>query len=70
MALWLKNDILIKDRLVIVTEIKSSISKAEVAAFLRKTQLYEKKEGRKIDKNCSSHLWLTARQLSLPFQVI
>lgn len=42
-------DLLIKDGTVIVAEIKSSISKPEVAAFLRKIRVYEQKEGRSVN---------------------
>ena len=43
-------DLIIKNGSVTVAEIKSSISKADVSTFLRKIQVYEKKEGRSVDR--------------------
>ncbi len=43
-------DLIIKDGVLIVAEIKSSISKGDVATFLRKVQVYERKEGRAVEK--------------------
>ncbi len=41
-------DLIVRDGKVIVAEIKSSISKEQVAAFLRKVRVYESKEGREV----------------------
>ncbi|MDL1957107.1 MAG: DUF3782 domain-containing protein [Candidatus Desulfofervidus auxilii] len=41
-------DIVIKDGMVWVMEIKSSVSKSEVYTFLRKVNFYEKKENKKV----------------------
>ncbi|MFN3533877.1 MAG: PD-(D/E)XK nuclease family protein [Desulfatiglandales bacterium] len=43
-------DLIIKDGILIVAEIRSSISKGDVATFLRKIKVYETKEGRSVDK--------------------
>ncbi len=43
-------DLIIKDGFVVVAEIKSSISKEELATFLRKVKIFEKKEGRVVNK--------------------
>ncbi len=43
-------DLIIKDGIVVVAEIKSSISKEELAIFLRKVKIFEKKEGRVVNK--------------------
>ncbi len=43
-------DLIIKDGIVVVAEIKSSISKEELATFLRKVKIFEKKEGRVVNK--------------------
>ncbi|MEL9990165.1 MAG: DUF3782 domain-containing protein [Thermoproteus sp.] len=42
-------DIIIKDGKVIVAEIKSSISRGDLASFIKKVELYEKVTGRKAD---------------------
>ncbi|MFN3740655.1 MAG: hypothetical protein ACK4TF_08320, partial [Thermodesulfovibrionales bacterium] len=41
-------DLIVRDGVVIAAEIKSSISKAEVATFLRKIKVFEAKEGRSV----------------------
>ncbi|MGB9823145.1 PD-(D/E)XK nuclease family protein [Thermodesulfovibrio sp.] len=43
-------DLIVKDGEVIVAEIKSSISKGDVATFLRKVRFYEQKEGVKLSR--------------------
>lgn len=43
-------DLLIKDGVLIVAEIKSSISKGDVVTFNRKIQVFEKKEGKAVTK--------------------
>ncbi len=43
-------DLIIRDGEVIVAEIKSSISKGDVATFLRKIKVFESKEGRSVMK--------------------
>ena len=40
-------DIIIQDGMLILCEIKSSISKAEMYTFVRKTEFYEKRHERK-----------------------
>ncbi len=43
-------DLIIRNGSVTVAEIKSSISKGDVVTFLRKIQVYEKKEGRPVKR--------------------
>lgn len=43
-------DIVIRDGKVMAIEIKSSISRGDVAAFDRKIRFYEEREGRKVDR--------------------
>ncbi len=43
-------DLIVRDSKVIVAEIKSSVSKEEVAAFLKKIKVFEAKEGKAVDK--------------------
>ncbi|WP_353684272.1 DUF3782 domain-containing protein [Thermodesulfovibrio sp. 3907-1M] len=45
-----KLDLIIRDGEVIAGEIKSSISKGDVATFLRKINFYEKSEGKKVHR--------------------
>ena len=43
-------DIIIKDGLLIICEIKSSVSKPDIYAFIRKVDYYEEKHKRKVDR--------------------
>ena len=43
-------DLIVKNGEVIIAEIKSSISKGDVATFIRKVQFYTKKEGRVVTR--------------------
>ncbi len=43
-------DLIIKDGLLILAEIKSSVSKSDVYTFERKARFYEKHHGRKVDR--------------------
>lgn len=43
-------DLIIRDGMVVVSEIKSSISKADVTIFLKKVNFYEQKEKTVVDK--------------------
>ena len=43
-------DVVIRDGKVMAIEIKSSISRGDVAAFDRKIRFYEEREGRKVDR--------------------
>lgn len=43
-------DVVITDGKTAVVEIKSSVSRGDVAAFQRKAEFYERKEGRRIDR--------------------
>lgn len=43
-------DVVISDGRVMAIEIKSSISRGDVAAFARKVEFYERREGGKVDR--------------------
>ena len=45
-------DVLVKDNMALLAEIKSSISKEEVYVFQRKVEFYEKKRGVKVERRC------------------
>lgn len=43
-------DVVVTDGKTVVVEIRSSISRGDVAAFQRKAEFYERREGRRIDR--------------------